>query len=134
MTLKTRNIKFVDVWDWDNLVVNTYGRPYKLQQQNGCIARQVIEITVPSNGFDFENDTVPEIVNGNDMGVSFKSWLERSPSQILEGDINKCQDMCKFHLDLWWTRNFYPDLQTVANDLHAKGLLEAGHYAINVDW
>ena len=37
-------------------------------------------------------------------------------------------------IDLWWERNFYPNIQMVANDLHSKGLLEAGEYTINIDW
>lgn len=28
----------------------------------------------------------------------------------------------------------YPDVQMIANDLHAKGLLEAGDYCIEIDW
>jgi hypothetical protein len=35
---------------------------------------------------------------------------------------------------MWWERNFYPDVQMIANDLHAKGLLDAGEYVINIDW
>ena len=46
--------------------------------------------------------------------------------------IIKIQD--SWLIDLWWKRNFYPDIEMVANDLHAKGLLEAGEYAIDIDW
>jgi hypothetical protein len=35
---------------------------------------------------------------------------------------------------MWWDRNFYPNLQMVANDLHEKGLLAAGDYIISIDW
>jgi hypothetical protein len=35
---------------------------------------------------------------------------------------------------MWWERNFYPDIQIVANDLHSKDLLEAGTYIIEIDW
>lgn len=35
---------------------------------------------------------------------------------------------------MWWVRNFYPDVNMVANDLYEKGLLEAGEYLINIDW
>jgi hypothetical protein len=39
-----------------------------------------------------------------------------------------------FELEMWWTRNFYPSVEMVANDLHKKGLIEAGDYVINIDW
>ena len=39
-----------------------------------------------------------------------------------------------FGLSLWWQRNFYPDVQMVANDLFEKGLIEAGDYVIDIDW
>jgi len=62
------------------------------------------------------------------MGVSFKAWLARDPKQKLEGQ------EYDYELSLWWDRNFYPDVQMVANDLHAKGLLESGEYLIDIDW
>ena len=37
-------------------------------------------------------------------------------------------------LQLFWERNFYPDVQMIANNLHAKGLIEAGDYVIDIDW
>jgi hypothetical protein len=110
--MKIRTEKVIDVSDWDELVVKTYGRPYSFQQQDGCKERQRVRITVPSNNRDdFENDTVPEISNDDEMGVSFAAWLARDPNDYTE---------------MWWERNFYPEVQMVANDLHAKGLLEAG--------
>lgn len=119
----------IDVQDWDRLVEETYGRPYQYQQQQGCQSRGTQELTVPSKwADDYENDTVPEIVNGNEMGVSFKAWLARDPSQPLENQKYDHENK------LWWIRNFYPDLDTVANDLHEKGLLPAGEYIINIDW
>ena len=80
---------------------------------------------------DYENDSVPEEVNHDDMGVSFKAWLARDPAQQLDTK----DDWERRHgLRLWWERNFYPDVQMLANDLHAKGLVEAGEYIINIDW
>lgn len=90
-------------------------------------------LTVPSEAEDFENDTIPEIVNGPEEGVSFKAWLARDPKQKLESE-KKGVRKDKWAIDLWWERNFYPDIQMVANDLHQKGLLDAGEYTINIDW
>ena len=126
--IRTRTEKLIDVQDWDDLVIETYGRPYSFQQQDGCKDRQLVSITVPEECEDFENDTVPEIVNGDEMGVSFKAWLARDPKTPLPDRDDT------FGLTLWWERNFYPDVQMVANDLYEKGLIEAGDYLINIDW
>lgn len=126
--LKTKNIRMVSVQDWDELVVKTYARPYSLQQQDGCKSRGVEHVKVPSKAYDFENDTVPEKINGDEMGVSFKSWVERDPSEW-NGEAGDHD-----FLDLFWERNFYPSVEMIANDLHAKGLLEAGEYTIEIDW
>lgn len=123
-----KTIKVIDVQEWDALVEQTYGRPYKLQQQDGCRGRGTEEITVPAEASDHERETVPEEVNHKEMGVSFKAWLERDPKKKLP------EQDADYQLDLWWERNFYPDLQMVANDLHAKGLLEAGNHTILIDW
>lgn len=34
--LKYNNTKLIELCDWDNLVKETYGRPYSFQQQYGC--------------------------------------------------------------------------------------------------
>jgi hypothetical protein len=129
--LKYQNTKIIESDDLDDLVVQTYGRPYCFQQQEGCQNRGSVSITIPTEwNDDFENDAVPEVVNGEEMGVSFKAWLERDPKQALPGE----DDRDSSSLKLFWIRNFYPGLQTVCNDLHAKGLIEAGNYEIKIDW
>jgi hypothetical protein len=128
--MKIRTEKVIDVADWDDLVSQTYGRPYNFQQQDECQDRGMFRLTVPADAEDFANDTVPESVNHQDMGVSFAAWLARDPKQKLSNPDDQ-RDYC---LRLWWERNFYPDIQMVANDLHSKGLLEAGTYSIDIDW
>ncbi len=128
--LKIQTKKVIEVSDWDDLVQETYGRPYSFQQQDGCKSRGNHSLTVPDDTYDFENDTVPEEVNHSEMGVSFKAWLERDPEKLLEGQ----NPEYGWQLGLWWARNFYPDIQMVANDLHEKGLIDAGDYTINIDW
>ena len=118
----------IEVSEWDALVVKTYGRPYKLQQQDGCMSRGTVGIDVPDEASDYERETVPEKVNHEEKGVSFAAWLARDPKKPL-ADGRK-----DYSLGLWWDRNFYPDLQMVANDLHAKGLLAAGEHTILIDW
>lgn len=129
--LKVKNVQMIDVSDWDNLVEKTYGRIYNFQQQDGCKERGTFSLTVPSHAYDYENDTIPEEVNGSEMGVSFKAWLARDPKQKLDTDDEWDREN---GLGLFWERNFYPDIQMIANDLHEKGLIEAGKYVINIDW
>ncbi len=127
--IKTSSLAVIEDRDWDALVSETYGRPYTFQQQEDCQGRGMVYITIPDEDNDEEmHDSIPEVVNGEQMGVKFKVWLERDPKLPIPG---QKQD---YELELFWQRNFYPDIQTVANDLHSKGLIEAGKYGINIDW
>lgn len=128
--IKFQTKKVISVQDWDSLVRKTYGRPYSFQQQDGCKDRGIHKITIPDGADDYENESIPEIVNGEEMGVTFAAWLARDPKQTLNG--KGSQEI--WSLDLWWTRNFYPDVQMIANDLHAKGLIPEGDYVIEIDW
>jgi hypothetical protein len=129
--IKYKNVKQIDVNDWDKLVSKTYGRTYSFQQQDGCKERQSWGIIVPvEDPEDYENDTVPEIVNHEEMGVSFEAWLKRDPEQKLSSP----DDQESWSLALWWERNFYPNVDMIINDLHSKGLLEAGEYEIDINW
>ena len=129
--MKIKTVKMIEVSDWDQLVMETYNRPYSFQQQDDCKERGIFEFTVPTDIEDYENDTVPEIVNDPEMGVSFAAWLARNPDQKLPV---RYPDYGNDFTSIWWERNFYPDVSMIINDLHAKGLIEAGEYSINIDW
>lgn len=133
MALKYSTVKMIECSDWDAFVTEAYGRPYDIQQQDGCRNRGIVDLTVPDPYADIDDedmaDSIPEVVNGPEMGVKFSSWLARDPLQPLSG---RPEDATG--LSLWWERNFYPTLGKVANDLHSRGLLEAGEYVINIDW
>lgn len=120
----------ITVQEWDAIVKTTYGRSYSFQQQDGCRDRGTFEITVPAQADDYEREAVPEQVNHETRGVSFKAWLARDPKQKLSNPEDQ-EDYC---LALWWDRNFYPDVQMVANDLHARGRLASGTHTILIDW
>ena len=116
-----RQVTMIDLGEWDDLVVQTYGKPYAFQQQDGCKDRGVEEFSVPCKyPDDFEADKIPFKINGSVMGVSFKAWLEAKPTKYSE--------------DIFWERNFYPSVGMIANDLHSKGLLPSGDYVIEIDW
>lgn len=130
--IKTRTITMIDVDDFDNLVVSTYGRPYSLQQQDGCKGRGLEDFTVPDyDPYDFENDTIPEEVNGDERGVSFSAWTARDPKQQLDTEDRWDREN---GIELFWHRNFYPTLESVTQDLYEKGLIPAGSYTIDIDW
>lgn len=148
--LKTKTKKVISVQDWDQFVQKTYGRIYSFQQQDDCKGRGTEYISVPCEPEDYENDTIPEVINGKEMGVSFKAWLERNPEAPLnctekeakdcnyywgksEKDLKEWQES-KGHISMFYDRNFYPHVSMIINDLHAKGLLEAGEYGIEIDW
>jgi hypothetical protein len=127
--IKIKNVKMIEVSDWDKLVSDTYGKPYSFQQQDGCQSRGLFLLTIPSEYTcdDEMNDEIPEIINGETMGVKFEKWLERDPNEPVAGRTD-------YGIKLWWDRNFYPDIHTVANDLYKRGLIEAGEYSIEIDW
>jgi hypothetical protein len=132
MKLKIQTIQSIDLQDWDNLVVETYGRPYSLQQQDGCKDRGLEYLIVPYPYVDdYEDETITEEVNGEEMGVSFAAWLARDPKQPSNAPNGPRDD---YDLERFWERNFYPSLNMVADDLHNKGLLPAGEYQIVIDW
>lgn len=132
MKLKITNKKVIEVQDWDNLVFKTYGKPYSFQQQYGCQERGNFYLSVPEEYTEDDemHDSIPEKVNGDKRGVKFNVWLERDPKKPLKGKEGKDNWL----IELFWERNFYPDIQTVANDLYEKGLLKKGEYTINIDW
>ena len=127
-----RTIKILEVNEFDDLVSDHYNRPYSFQQQDDCKDRATYYFKLPleHKPEDYENDTVPEKVNDPKMGVSFKAWLARDPNQLLSSE----KDNNDWSLSMWWERNFYPHFDILINDLHEKGILEAGEYGINIDW
>ena len=83
--LKIKNVKMIDVQDWDDLVSSTYNKPYSFQQQDGCQDRGVFTLDIPSDWAEDEeatmHDKIPEVINGEVMGVKFEKWLERDPKE-----------------------------------------------------
>lgn len=152
--IKIKNIKQIDVSDWDELVSTTYGKIYDFQQQDGCQDRGSVHITIPDESYEEEmSDRIPEVINGEErIGVKFDVWLKRDPNEPLnptKEELENCNyyrndsdsveeeleyKQSKSNITLFWQRSFYPNLQTVANDLHKRGLIEAGDYSIKIDW
>jgi hypothetical protein len=133
--LKTETVKVIGRRDWDSFVQKTYGKIYSFQQQDGCKERGIERITVPDeyDEWDYKNTKIPFEVSGEEMGVSFETWLSTSVEDTIKYFEN--QD-CSAELlnKLFWQRNFYPDVNMIASDLCSKGLMEPGEYLIIIDW
>ena len=140
MVLNTQKINMIDDEDWDNFVEHIYGRPYNFQQQNGCRNRGVVKFRildgeVYSSEYGDEHDEIPEITNTEVMCVKFDAWLERDPKKPIPQDEEEdSEEYTLWRTELWWHRNFYPHLDKLIEDLHGKGLLDEGEYAIEIDW
>jgi hypothetical protein len=129
--MKIKTVKQIDVDDWDKLVEDTYGKPYSFQQQDGCKSRGVEYINTHDDYLeDFEDTELPFEVNGEEMGVSFETWLNTDPKETAK----KFNPNYTWENNLFWERNFYPHPSMIAKDLYEKGLLEAGEYEIKIDW
>lgn len=126
MNTNFKNVNLISVQDWDALVQEVYGKPYNFQQQDGCKERGISWQECPSEGYDYEVDSIPIKVNGYEMGVSFKTWLE-TPA-----DMQWFKE--KWENEMFWERNFYPCVDMIINDLHEKGYLPEGEFGIEVDW
>lgn len=120
--MRVENIKLIWESELSELVRETYGRPYRLQQQGDCMAQDsMLRATVPDDGW-FSIDDEPH----------FEEWKARDVNLQPEGVADWSEH--SWRRDLWWDRKFYPHYQVVLNDLHARGLLEAGDYVIHVYW
>lgn len=129
--MKIKTINQISVRDWDELIESTYGKRYSFQQQDGCKDKGVEIInTDERQAYDFEAESIPYVVNGEEMGVSFQTWLNTS----MEDTSKHFDPKLTWENRIFWARNFYPDANMLAVDLCKKGLLNEGEYEIKIDW
>jgi hypothetical protein len=115
VTLKTCPVLLAWERDFSELVAETYGRPYRLQQQGDMLGQDsMIEFSAPTEQIWDEDEY---------LGVTFAEWLAAEPPA--PGDWRE---------EMRWHREFYPPIERVVNDLHARGLLAAGDYVLHVWW
>ena len=109
----------------NQLVMQTYGRPYAFNQQEDSKGTDVHFYDIPvENPRDYSRTEMPDVINGLQQGISFETWLNRDITQWNGKPENAHQ------LKLFWVRNFYPCVEMVLNDLQVKDLIPAGKYAI----
>lgn len=124
--------KTIEESEWSRFVSEVYKRPYSFQQQGGCMDRGIYTLIVPTDDLDDCNNQTAEECCENDDGVAFIEWVNRDPELPVPSTDTLNRD--KWYINLWWERNFYPNIDMVANDLYKKGLLEEGEYVIIIDW
>lgn len=122
--ISVTSIDIIEVHTWNECVETTYGRPYNLWAQMDIRNTELLPLIVPADPDYFERDSIPEMINGDEAGVSLKAWLERSPTAPV-GANNE-----PWGIEIFWHRNFYPSVFEIANDLHKKGILPRGNYYI----
>jgi len=147
--------RVVELRDWDAFVREIYGKPYKFQQQDGGQDRGTVYFSLPLNEDELEDSResaysaseFPEVPNGEFRCVAFEDWLQRDPTTPLNPTekerTNFERHLCapvrpwcadESYIKLYWERNFYPPFEVLVDDLHKKGLLPDGEYAIVIDW
>ena len=132
--MKIEKLNVISDANWSRFVSETYGRPYwfSYQRWRDQGEKGLYRFTLPLEDieeFDEHGECdVEDIPKPKWFGVKFEYWLERDPKKPLVGQTKDEQ------LEDWWENSFYPSHEVIANDLFNKGILEAGDYAIGVDW
>ena len=133
MNLDTSYTTF-DYYDFNKLVEKTYDKFYCFQQQDNGRKHGVYTFEIPvKSPFNYQNISIPEIVNHSEIGVDFYTWLQRDIHKPLK-DVKYTTDFNKsLGLRLWWDRNFFPSIDMIINDLYKNGILPEGFLKIIID-
>lgn len=123
-------VVMIDEAEFSELVTRTYQRPYRLQQQLGCMpSGTLIEFATPTTA----DATFYGDVESCQPAVTFNEWLMANPQAPAPGDDEYTSTKyANLHRELYWERDFYPPLKDVVNDLHTRGLLPAADYIIYI--
>jgi hypothetical protein len=126
--LKYTLIKQIDDSNLTKVVQKEYGKPYCFQQQDGCQPRGTRHMSGSGFTYDCEEfNSITEAIKEDAYGVSFEDWLAADPNDPIFGEE-------VWEREMTFQRNVYPRLEYLINDIHAKGLIEAGEYQILIDW
>ena len=145
--LKTQDVKYVYVNDWDEFVREVYNRPYSREEQVEDISDRTDFIDTKSKYSEpkwLQEETLDKALKDRYLAssasrVSLKNWLALDPDLPVAHKIydwHSKQDVVlqasrgELSHTLWWERCFYPGIYELAYDLVAKGLLEPGTYLI----
>lgn len=117
-----KKVTLIHESEFSKLVREVYGRPYQFQQQGDMMGQESIyQFSVPAQGIGDHWQAVP-----------LDEWLAATPPSKL--DLGQGYDRDSFTENLRWEREFYSEMEDIVNDLHAKGLIEEGDYALHIWW
>lgn len=111
MDLKSETVKLIWESDFSKLVSETYGRPYQFQQQGDMMGQDTIyKFSIP----DATWHPTPE-----DAAKDIQEWIN---------------DPREFKYEFEAERECYPPIESVIVDLHERGIIDPGDYALHVWW
>lgn len=115
-----KTVTLIDEGEFSRLVSKTYQRPYSFQQQGSMMGQDTIwEFSLPLR---YEPD---DEYGYNDWeGPSLLEWCT---TPIGEFD-------SEWKAKLHWHREYYPEFEAVIDDMHKRGLIPDGDYALHVQW
>ncbi|TDP29888.1 hypothetical protein [Nocardia ignorata] len=124
-SLTGRTVTLIHESEFSKLVTETYGRPYRFQQQDGCRWGQdtvyLFDVPHPEGGWE----SIEEFRGCYAEGVPTVEEWANTPI----GDYEH-----SWQTELHWRREFYPPFEAVIDDLHARGLIDAGSYGLHIWW
>lgn len=124
-TLKSKAVRIVQHYDWDEFVEEVYGKIYSFKAQPDKLFTKMQHITVPLEEVEeYKNTEITFEPFPLRFGVRFETWKNTTPEETLK------HFEFDYDNDNFWAHGFFPHTQMIANDLYANGLLEAGEYVI----
>ena len=102
--LKYKTVKLVWESDLQDLILDTYGRRTEWAAEQEMSQNETRNFTVPSNRYVDEDS------------LTVAQWLAGETTELYGYTLVE------------------PEMQLILNDLHARGLVEAGEYVVEVWW
>jgi hypothetical protein len=142
MTLRSRDVKLIDVHDLEELIRSTYQRPYSViygglagSFGDGNHQETMLAVTVPAPP-DLDELTHQEYYSDyerkNFVRPSFDEWRDQPEPEVTTYERTAAGELRPRRWDL--EREYACALQPLLNDLHERGEIEAGEYVIHIWW
>ncbi|MFD3594317.1 hypothetical protein ACFWU5_16460 [Nocardia sp. NPDC058640] len=110
---------------FSKLVAETYGRPYRFQQQDDCQHGQntvhLFDVPHPEGGWESVEEFRACFADGT---PTVQEWANTPIGEYEH----------PWQAELHWEREFYPPFEAVIDDLYARGLIAVGSYGLHIWW
>lgn len=121
--LQYKIVKLIDNSDFDQLVQDTYKKPYRIQQTEGCLERQCFSFKA-NKDLNFAEDLPKNVeFDYEGEGVDFETWVNTPYTETDD-----------YRVNLFWERSFHPYFNDLVLDLCKKGLIKEGEYSMKISW